>query len=61
VELNQVSSDVASLVAQGEVVYIHCRVGVQRAPLVACAGLMQMGWSLPDPTAWSMRGERSQL
>lgn len=48
VELNQVSGDIASLVAQGEVVYIHCRAGVQRAPLVACAVLMQMGWSLPD-------------
>ncbi len=48
VELSQMSSEVASLVAQGEVVYIHCRAGVQRAPLVACAVLMQMGWSLAD-------------
>jgi protein-tyrosine phosphatase len=47
-ELRQVSSDVASLVAQGEVVYIHCRAGIQRAPTVACAVLLQMGWSLAD-------------
>jgi rhodanese-related sulfurtransferase len=47
-DLRQVSSDVASLIAQGEVVYVHCRAGVQRAPTVACAVLMQMGWSLAD-------------
>jgi protein-tyrosine phosphatase len=48
VELRQVSGDVASLIAQGEVVYVHCRAGIQRAPTVACAVLMQMGWSLAD-------------
>ncbi len=48
VELRQVSSDVASLIAQGEVVYVHCRAGIQRAPTVACAVLMQLGWSLAD-------------
>jgi hypothetical protein len=47
-ELRQVSSDVASLIGQGEVVYVHCRAGIQRAPTVACAALMQMGWSLAD-------------
>jgi protein-tyrosine phosphatase len=47
-KLCEVSSHVASLIAQGEVVYVHCRAGVQRAPLVACAVLIQMGWSLPD-------------
>jgi protein-tyrosine phosphatase len=47
-ELREVSSDVASLIAQGEVVYVHCRAGVQRAPTVACAVLIQMGWSLAD-------------
>jgi protein-tyrosine phosphatase len=47
-ELQQVSSDVASLIAHGEVVYIHCRAGIQRAPTVACAVLMQMGWPLAD-------------
>jgi protein-tyrosine phosphatase len=47
-ELREVSSDVASLIAQGEVVYVHRRAGVQRAPTVACAVPMQMGWSLAD-------------
>ena len=47
-ELQQVSGDVASLIAQGEVIYLHCRAGIQRAPTVACAVLMQMGWSLAD-------------
>jgi atypical dual specificity phosphatase len=47
-ELRQVSSEVASLIAQGEVVYVHCRAGIQRAPTVVCAVLMQMGWSLAD-------------
>jgi hypothetical protein len=47
-ELRQVSSGVASLITQGEVVYIHCRAGIQRAPMVVCAVLLQMGWSLGD-------------
>jgi protein-tyrosine phosphatase len=47
-ELRDVSSDVAGLIAHGEVVYVHCREGIQRAPMVACAVLIQMGWSLAD-------------
>jgi protein-tyrosine phosphatase len=47
-ELRRTSSDVARLIQQGEIVYVHCRAGIQRAPLVACAVLMQMGWSLTD-------------
>ena len=47
-ELREVSIDVANLITQGEVVYVHCRAGVQRAPTVACAVLIQMGWSLAD-------------
>jgi protein-tyrosine phosphatase len=47
-ELCQTSTDVASLIQQGEIVYVHCRVGIQRAPLVACAVLIQLGWSLAD-------------
>ena len=47
-DLRQVSSDVAGLISHGEVVYVHCRAGIQRAPTVACAVLMQMGWSLAD-------------
>lgn len=47
-DLHQVSGDIASLIGEGEVVYVHCRAGIQRAPTVACAVLMQMGWSLAD-------------
>lgn len=47
-ELHLASSGVATLIQQGETVYVHCRVGIQRAPLVACAVLIQLGWSLAD-------------
>ncbi len=46
--LHRVGAEVAMLVDRGEVVYVHCRAGVQRGPLVACATLMQMGWALSD-------------
>jgi protein-tyrosine phosphatase len=44
--LARISKDVAELIENGEIVYVHCRAGVQRAPMVACAVLMQMGWPL---------------
>jgi protein-tyrosine phosphatase len=28
-ELRQTSTDVASLIQQGEIVYVHCRAGIQ--------------------------------
>jgi protein-tyrosine phosphatase len=43
-----ISKQVAALIEAGEIVYVHCRAGIQRAPLVACAVLIQMGWKLPD-------------
>jgi Dual specificity phosphatase, catalytic domain len=46
--LDGVSRQIASLIASGDIVYVHCRAGIQRAPLVACAVLMQMGWKLGD-------------
>lgn len=46
--LARMGGEVAMLVNRGEVVYVHCRAGVQRGPLVACATLMQMGWALSD-------------
>jgi Dual specificity phosphatase, catalytic domain len=46
--LDLVSKQVVGLTLQGAVVYIHCRAGVQRAPMVACAVLVQMGWPLSD-------------
>jgi hypothetical protein len=46
--LNAISKHVSELIEGGEIVYLHCRAGVQRAPMVACAVLMQMGWPLAD-------------
>jgi protein-tyrosine phosphatase len=46
--LNDISKHVSELIHGGEIVYVHCRAGVQRAPMVACAVLMQMGWPLAD-------------
>lgn len=46
--LDEVSARIATLVQGGEVVYVHCREGVQRAPMVACAVLVQMGWGLAE-------------
>ena len=42
-ELRRVSSDVARLIQKGEVVYVRCRAGIQRASLVACAVLVADG------------------
>lgn len=46
--VDQASAQAARLINDGAIVYIHCRAGVQRSPLVACAVLMQMGWGLSD-------------
>jgi Dual specificity phosphatase, catalytic domain len=46
--LTGISRQVAALIEAGEIVYVHCRAGIQRAPLVACAVLVEMGWTLPD-------------
>jgi protein-tyrosine phosphatase len=46
--LYAISKHVSALIQGGEIVYVHCRAGVQRAPMVACAVLMQMGWPLAD-------------
>jgi protein-tyrosine phosphatase len=43
-----ITRHVAALVESGETVYVHCREGIQRAPMVACAVLVHMGWSLAD-------------
>jgi Dual specificity phosphatase, catalytic domain len=43
-----ITRQIASLIDSGEIVYVHCRAGVQRAPMVACAVLVHMGWDLPD-------------
>lgn len=46
--LDHVRDEVAQLVETGAIVYLYCRAGVQRTPLVVCAVLMQMGWPLAD-------------
>ena len=57
--LRAISRQIAALIAYGEIVYVHCRAGVQRAPTVACAVLMQMGWRLPD--AFRLVGSRRSV
>ncbi|MGA2284228.1 MAG: hypothetical protein ABSH07_11285 [Candidatus Dormibacteria bacterium] len=39
---------VADLIRPGDVVLVHCRAGLERAPTVACASPLCMGWSLGD-------------
>lgn len=46
--LEAVSAHAAALVSAGNTVLVHCREGIQRAPLVACATLIQQGWPLAD-------------
>ncbi len=47
-ELQKIASRPAELLAAGATVFIHCREGIQRAPMVACAVLMENGWTLAD-------------
>jgi protein-tyrosine phosphatase len=47
-DLARLGRHIARLIQQGQVVYVHCRAGIQRAPMVACAVLMYMGWTLAD-------------
>jgi protein-tyrosine phosphatase len=46
--LDEISKQVAALIGSRETVYVHGRPGSQRAPLVACAVLLQAGSTLPD-------------
>lgn len=46
--LEAVGARVATDVGQGHIVLVHCRAGVQRAPMVACATLVRLGWPLAD-------------
>ena len=41
-------STVADLVKQGHHVLVHCHAGVERTPMVVCAALVVMGWSLTE-------------
>ena len=46
--LRDVATTVATLVNEGHGVLVHCHAGVERAPMVVCAALVMMGWSLSD-------------
>lgn len=46
--LEAVSARAAAVISSGHALLLHCREGIQRAPLVACAALVQLGWPLPD-------------
>ncbi len=46
--LRDIARQVAELVSSGATVFIHCREGIQRAPMVACAALVQTGWSVAE-------------
>ena len=46
--LEEAGRMVADFIRQGEVVLVHCHAGLERAPTVACAALLCMGWSLGD-------------
>lgn len=47
-DLRKIASRGAELLSSGATVFIHCREGIQRAPMVACAVLMEAGWTLAD-------------
>jgi atypical dual specificity phosphatase len=46
--LEGAAAAVADLVKQGHEVLVHCFAGVERTPMVVCAALVTMGWSLTD-------------
>jgi protein-tyrosine phosphatase len=46
--LRDAATAVSGLVNQGHEVLVHCHAGVERTPMVVCAALMMMGWSLAD-------------
>jgi protein-tyrosine phosphatase len=46
--LEAAATAVTHLVKQGHEVLVHCQAGIERAPMVVCAALVIMGWSLTD-------------
>ncbi|MFZ0181316.1 MAG: dual specificity protein phosphatase [Candidatus Dormiibacterota bacterium] len=46
--LGDAAAMVADLVKEGREVLVHCRAGVERTPMVVCAALLLLGWSLTD-------------
>ena len=46
--LREIATTVAGLVEQRHEVLVHCHAGIERTPMVTCAALLVMGWTLPD-------------
>lgn len=47
-ELGIAAEAVADLLKQGHEVLVHCHAGVERTPMVVCAALVVLGWSLTE-------------
>ena len=46
--LQAAAATVSDLVKQGHEVLIHCHAGIERTPMVVCAALVTMGWTLTE-------------
>jgi protein-tyrosine phosphatase len=46
--LGAAAATVSDLVKEGHEVLVHCYAGVERTPMVVCAALVVMGWSLTE-------------
>ena len=47
-ELRDAAATVSTLVSEGHEVLVHCHAGIERTPMVVCAALVMLGWSLRD-------------
>lgn len=47
-ELGSAASEVAELMSEGHLVFVHCHAGLERTPTVVCAALLIIGWHLAD-------------
>lgn len=47
-QLRDAAATVSALVQQGHEVLVHCHAGIERTPMVVCAALVMLGWSLTD-------------
>ena len=56
--LNEIASEITSLVLSGSRLYLHCREGVGRAPTVAIAHELIMGLSLDEAKRKVLAGRR---
>ena len=46
--LQAAAGTVSDLVKQGHEVLVHCYAGIERTPMVVCAALVMMGWTLTE-------------